>query len=223
MNTTVIIPAAGSGKRLKNKTDKPFVLINGKPLIVHTLKAVAKSKKVTDIIVVAAKEHIKKICSLVKKHDLQKIAKVVKGGKVRTDSVKNGLEHVSSDTKIVVVHDGARPCIAKDIIDRAIVEAKKNGCSCVCAKIKPTIKKVVKGRVVATVDRSLLWEAQTPQVFKKAILEKAFKAMSKTKKYTDDVSLIENTKTCIKVVESDHRNLKVTTKEDLDIAKHFLR
>lgn len=223
MNTTVIIPAAGSGKRLKSKTDKPFILINGTPLIAYTLKAVAKSKKVKDIIVVTQKKHIKKIERIIKKYDLKKISNVVKGGKIRTVSVKNGLEHVSKDTDIVAVHDGARPCIATDILDNAIDAARKNGCSCVCVKVKPTIKKVIGDKIVTTIDRDLLWEAQTPQVFKKSILEKAYKNMSPAKKYTDDVSLLENSKVYIKVVTGDYRNLKVTTKQDLDIAKHLLR
>jgi 2-C-methyl-D-erythritol 4-phosphate cytidylyltransferase len=223
MNTTVIIPAAGLGKRLKSKTDKPFVLINGKPLIAYTLQAVSKCRKVADIILVVDKKNIDKAKKIIKKYDLKKVAKIIQSGLMRTDSVENGMMEVSNKTDLIAVHDGARPFISEKIFHNAIDAAKKYNCSCVCVKVKPTIKKVVNGKIIETIDRSFLWEAQTPQVFKKSIFQKAYNKRKKDKLYTDDMSLVEGLGVSVRVVEGDYNNIKITTSEDLEQAKRMLK
>ena len=222
MKVTAIIAGAGSGKRLGHATDKPFIKIKGKPILAWTIEAVSKANLVNEIIVVVSKNNIDRTKKLINKFKLKKVVQIVVGGAKRTQSVKNGLNAVSNDTDIVAVHDGARTCIDKDTFNKAILATEKTGISCVCAKVKPTIKKVKDNILLGTIDRSNLWEAQTPQVFFKEILIEAYKKMKKNKKYTDDVSLVEDLGYKVKVVDGDHTNIKITTKEDLKIAEVFL-
>ena len=223
MKVTAIIAAGGSGKRLGLKADKPFVKIKNKPILAWTINAVSRSKLVNEIVIVVDKKHVLKTLKLVKEFKLKKVTKIVNGGIKRTDSVRNGVVCVSEDTDIIAVHDGARACIDTKTIDKAILKAKTTGISCVCVKVKPTIKEAKNNIITKTIDRSNLFEAQTPQVFKKDILVKAYNKIKKNKKYTDDVSLVEDLGCKVSVVEGSYKNVKITTKEDLKIAEVFLK
>lgn len=222
MKTVAIVPSAGKGKRLNLKREKPFIKIHGKPLIIHTLGVLEKSKHIDEIVLAVAGNRIKIYESLARKYHISKVKHIVKGGSIRAYSVQNGLKKIGN-AGIILIHDGARPCIDDKIIGESIRSAKKNGASCVCVPVKPTIKMVSGKYISKTIDRKRLWEAQTPQVFKKEIILKAFRNKKSVKDATDDAGLVEKMGGKVAIVKGSYRNIKVTTQEDLEIVGHYLK
>ncbi len=224
MRTIAIVPAAGTGKRLKASCPKPLVLINNVPLIVHTLRALDSSGCFDEIVVVTSRGLIKKMEGLVKKYRIGLVSKVVEGGSVRARSVYNGLMAIKDKkADVVLIHDGARPCIGKAVIKESIAQARRHGASCVCVPVKPTIKSVAKGFITGTPDRKVIWEAQTPQAFSKELILKAYQDKARHRSATDDSSLVEALGHRVKVVPGSYSNIKVTTAEDLIMAGLFLK
>ena len=224
MKTQIIVPTAGSGTRLKSKTPKPLVLLNGRPLFIYCLETFQSSVKIDSIILVVHPRLVDPFKRLVAKFKISKVKRIVAGGKTRCQSVQNGLKALDADTKIVAIHDGARPLISKDIVERAIKLCEKQKAVVVAVAVKPTIKKVDRktGNIIETLNRSELWEIQTPQVFDKDLLLKAHQK-NKDLNATDDSVLVEKLGVKVKVIEGDYKNIKVTTAEDLVIAKAFLK
>ena len=222
MKTQAIIPTAGSGTRLKSKTIKSLIKINGKPLFVFCLEIFEKSA-VESVILVVPKAFLKEFERHVKKYRLKKVKTIVPGGPTRSQSVKNGLAALDFDTKIVMVHDGVRPLVTVAMINRSIQLCQRHKAVIVAVPVKPTIKSVnTKSLTVKkTLPREELWEVQTPQTFDKDLLKKAHAQSQKDS--TDDALLVERLGKKIKVLPGDYQNIKVTTKEDLEILKAFLR
>jgi len=156
---------------------------------------------------------------------LNEMVTVVAGGAERQDSVANGLAAVADDVEIVLIHDGVRPFIKHDVIKRSIECARDTGACVVAMPLKETIKRVDEaGRVEETVDRSTLWGAQTPQVFRYDIIREAFDKAEREGFYgTDDTMLVERMGLSVSVVEGDYNNIKITTTEDLAIAEAIAR
>jgi 2-C-methyl-D-erythritol 4-phosphate cytidylyltransferase len=222
MKTTAIIVAGGKAKRMGGKTNKIFLLLNGIPIIIRTLKAFEKAKKIDEIIIVANKSEIAKINALVKKYKINKVKKYALSGPERFDSVKSGVNLVGNDANFIIVHDACRPLIDSKIIDQAINAAKKHGAVIVAVPVKDTIKKVLstKDYVLSTLDRKMLWLAQTPQVFRTDLIRRAFeKYKGSANEITDDAMLIEKLKSPVRIMMGSYRNIKITTKEDLEIAE----
>ncbi len=219
MRTAAIITAAGQGKRMG--MSKQFIEINGKALLEWTLAAFQKAEAVDAIVLVVNEEDIEKA----RKFKFPKIKRIVAGGKERQDSVRNGLNALPEDTEMVVIHDGARPMITGEIIKRAVSEAEKNGAVVVGVPVSDTIKKVDPKtlEIAGTVDRTELWAAQTPQVFKKELILRAFKEGAAKHKVTDDSMLAEKLGIPVKMVMGSYRNIKITTPEELGIAEKYLR
>lgn len=217
MKTVAIITAAGYGKRMGKP--KQFLELNGKPILERTIAVFERARIIDEIIVVVNEEDV----GWVKKSG--KVRQVVGGGKERQVSVFNGLKVLPGDTEIVAIHDGARPFITSEIIENAIVEAKKVGAVVVGVPVKDTIKKVSSKQlaVSSTVDRSQLWAAQTPQVFKKDIILKAYQAGKDKFQVTDDAMLVEKMGKPVKMVMGSYQNIKITTPEDLIIAEGIIR
>jgi len=222
MKVTAVVPAGGSGIRLKKRTAKPFVKINGIPLIVHTLRALAGSGTVDNVIVAVEERFIARAKRLFAKSRIKKPVTVVAGGKIRSHSVRNALAEVKNDTGIVLVHDCARPCVGKDIIADAVKAAKKYGAACVSVPVKPTIKLVRRGFIDRTLDRRLIWEAQTPQAFRRRVIVSAYRP-GRLGKATDDAVLAEGRGFRVKAVPGSYGNIKVTTAEDLVYAGQMLK
>ncbi|MBF0522687.1 MAG: 2-C-methyl-D-erythritol 4-phosphate cytidylyltransferase [Candidatus Omnitrophica bacterium] len=223
MKVEAIIAAAGVGERLKNPLPKPLVKIQGKPIFVHTLEIFEKCSLIDDIILVVHPKHLKDYRKYAKAYSLSKVKTVVAGGDCRRDSVLNGLKALDKDTDIVVVHDGVRPLVTPKIITDSIKACRKHPAVIVAVKVKPTIKRVDEQLFVeATLKRDKLWEIQTPQVFQKDILLKAYQKTS-LPEATDDASLVEEMGVKVKILEGDYRNIKITTPEDLIIAEAFLK
>ena len=226
---TAIVLAAGSGSRMKSKTKKQFMEIKGKPVIWYSLFEFEKSR-VDEIILVTGKEDID-YCKkeIVEKYNLKKIKNVVAGGSERYESVYNGLKEVTGN--IVLIHDGARPLINNEIIERSIEGTIKSDACVVGVPVKDTIKRANKeGYIIDTPNRSEIWITQTPQSFKTDLVKMAYKKMKEelekgntTLNITDDAMVVEEfTTNQVRFVQGDYKNIKVTTPEDIDIAELFI-
>lgn len=226
---TAIVLAAGSGSRMKSKTKKQFMEIKGKPVIWYSLFEFEKSR-VDEIILVTGKEDID-YCKkeIVEKYNLKKIKNVVAGGSERYESVYNGLKEVTGN--IVLIHDGARPLINNEIIERSIEGTIKSDACVIGVPVKDTIKRANKeGYIIDTPNRSELWITQTPQSFKTDLVKMAYKKMKEelekgntTLNITDDAMVVEEfTTNQVRFVQGDYKNIKVTTPEDIDIAELFI-
>lgn len=211
--------AAGKGLRLESKIPKPLARINSKPLIIYSLETLSRHHLVKDIILVVNPENSKSIIKEIKKYGIKKIEKIIQGGRRRQDSVFNGLKAVDKDTHLVLIHDAARPFIDKHTLTTLIKTAKENGAAIAGVPVKSTIKRVSgKFIVKETIKRKGLWEVQTPQVFKKDLILRAYKKFGK-QDATDDAMLVERLGEKVSVVLGSYNNIKVTTPEDLGIAK----
>ena len=216
----VVIVAAGSASRMGG-IDKVMAPLGGEPMIVHTVRAFQNCDAIASIVIVTREDLIRPISGLCR--DMGKVAAVVAGGETRQESVHLGLNALPKGTKLAAVHDGARPLISWQVIDRVVRAANTYGAAAPAVPVKDTIKVVQGGLVKETPDRSSLAAVQTPQVFDFDLLRGALrKAEEDGATVTDDCSAVERTGMKIKIVEGDERNLKVTTPMDLKIAELLL-
>ena len=215
-----VIVAAGSASRMGG-IDKVMAQLKGEPMILRTVRTFQECDAVREIVIVTREDLIIPISNLCK--DMPKVKAVVVGGKSRQESVHLGLNALSSKVKLAAVHDGARPLITWQVIDRTIRAAHTYGAAAPAIPVKDTIK-VVEGRVVKnTPDRATLFAVQTPQVFDFDLLRGALKkAEQDGAQVTDDCSAVELMGFSVKIVEGDERNIKVTTPMDLKIAEMLL-
>ena len=216
----VVVVAAGSASRMGG-IDKVMAELKGEPMIVRTVRNFQECDAVSEIVIVTREDLIVPISNLCRSMD--KVKAVVVGGKSRQESVNLGLNALSDKVKLAAVHDGARPLITWQVIDRAIRAANTYGAAAPAIPVKDTIK-VVEGRVVKnTPDRATLFAVQTPQVFDFDLLRGALKkAEQEGAQVTDDCSAVELMGFKVKIVEGDERNIKVTTSMDLKIAEMLL-
>ncbi|MGD7055020.1 2-C-methyl-D-erythritol 4-phosphate cytidylyltransferase [Sutcliffiella horikoshii] len=224
MNYQVIVLAAGQGKRMKAGKNKQFIELEGKPVIIHTLYVFEADPWCSEIKLVINEKEKDIFKELLHQYPVQKIKEMVIGGEERQDSVYNGLTSLQS-AEIVLVHDGARPFISQEVIHNLVEKASKEGAAIVGVPVKDTIKRVSKAGVVEqTVERSSLWSIQTPQAFRYPILKEAHDK-AKTENYlgTDEASLVERIHVPVHIVQGEYENFKLTTPEDLILAKAFLQ
>ena len=215
-----VIVAAGSASRMGG-IDKVVAELKGEPMILRTVRTFQECDAVSEIVIVTREDLIVPIANLCKAMD--KVKAVVVGGKSRQESVHLGLNALSNKVKLAAVHDGARPLITWQVIDRTIRAANTYGAAAPAIPVKDTIK-VVEGRAVKnTPDRATLFAVQTPQVFDFDLLRGALtKAEQEGAQVTDDCSAVELMGFTVKIVEGDERNIKVTTPMDLKIAEMLL-
>lgn len=224
MKVTAIVVAAGEGVRFKSKEKKPFAKLLRRPVLSYALVTLQRSSLIDCIVLVVDRPLIKKAERLVRKYRVNKIEQIVAGGKIRSESVRNGFGCVKDGASLVLIHDGVRPLVSNGLIMKLVAAARKYGAAISAVPVKPTIKLSKDGSFVAsTPDRRYLWEAQTPQVFKRQIIEKAYKKISPGRIFTDDSSLAELIGVKVKIVKGDYRNIKITTVEDLRIAETLLK
>ena len=228
---SAIVVAAGKGLRFKSKLPKPVAKLNSKPIIIYSLEIISKHPLISEIILVVNKENQKAIVRETRNYHIGKIFKVVTGGRRRQDSVHNGLKEVDKKADFVLIHDAARPLIDSRILSSVINEASSSGAAIVGVPVKATIKKATrpqghkvtsKAIVKETLDRNSLWEIQTPQVFDKNLILKAFDKFGKIH-VTDDAMLVEKLGRKISIVLGSYRNIKITTPEDLSLAEAILK
>ena len=220
----VIVTAAGSSRRMGG-VNKLLMPLQGKPLLVHTLTYFEKQPLVRGVVVSAPSDQRELYLGLVREHGLSKVSAVVAGGAERQDSIRNALAALHCGAEdAVAIHDGARPCLSGDLLDRLLEALNGAEGSLPMVAVKDTIKRVdEQGRVLQTLVRSELFAAQTPQVFRyAAIVEAHRKAHAEGYLGTDDCSLIEYFGGTIRAVEGDYRNLKVTTPEDIEMVGAYV-
>ncbi len=224
IRVAAVIPAAGVGKRLGTKRAKPLVRVGGKPLFLQTLIALQASFRFSDILLVAAPSEEKKIKSLLIRHGFKNI-RVVRGGATRAESVRNGVMAVSTDANWVLIHDAARPLVTKALVNRILKGLVRCPAVVPVLPVNATVKKVNSKRrmILATPDRRELFLAQTPQVFKKDLLVNRYLQLGdKALLATDEAALFDGTRTHVKIVWGDARNIKITTKDDLELAEFYM-
>lgn len=224
---TAIVLAAGQGKRMHSKIQKQFLEIGGKPVLYYSLHCFQESPLIRDIILVTREEMIS-YCEqeIVKKYGFSKVRKVTAGGKERYDSVYAGLL-CCQDTDYVYIHDGARPFITEEMVQRGYEAVKRNNACVMGMPSKDTVKLAdSSGYVKETPDRKIVWNIQTPQIFSYDLIRGAYESIRKKDMtgVTDDAMVVEQeTGTKILLVEGSYQNIKITTPEDLAIAEAFLR
>ncbi len=222
---TAVILAAGQGKRMNTTVSKQFLMLEDKPILFYSIKAFEESR-VDEIVIVCGHGQVE-YCThnIITPYGFKKVISVVEGGEERYDSVNRALLAIDN-TNYVLIHDGARPFVSSDLINEVIDNVKEYGACIVAAPVKDTIKTVSEdGWIKETPDRKLMWLAQTPQAFKYSLIKKAYKLIfeeneSDRKTVTDDAMVYERyIDQPIKVVKGDYYNIKITTPEDMTIAK----
>jgi 2-C-methyl-D-erythritol 4-phosphate cytidylyltransferase len=223
MKVGAIIAAAGAGRRMKTDRPKQLLALNGTPIIVHTISKFDACKAIDYIIVTAPRESVEEVTRLVKAAGFKKSVTVIEGGERRQDSVAMGLKHLEPATDIVAVHDGVRPFVAIADIESVVGQAERSGAAILAVPIVDTVKQAEKEFVQSTLTREHLVLAQTPQVFKTAVLKEAFDSAAKDEYYgTDESSLVERLGHPVAIVRGSERNIKITRPSDLTLARAFL-
>jgi 2-C-methyl-D-erythritol 4-phosphate cytidylyltransferase len=223
-----IVPAAGLGKRFSVSFRKPFVNLNGIPLLIHTLKRLHDVKSITEIIPVLRQQDIKRGFEMVKTYRLDKIKQIVPGGQERQDSVYNALKLLdrvdSYRESLILIHDGVRPLISSKLIEKLIKGIKGFDGVVPGIPVKETLKEVATdGIVISTVKREKFWTIQTPQIFPIEVIKKAYDRAHADGFYaTDDAALVERIGGRVKIILGNPFNIKVTTPEDFDMIKLLL-
>ena len=221
--TTAVILAAGKSTRMGGGMDKAFLSLVNKPVVAWSLLAFERCADIDRIVLVVRKDQQVAAKAVCKMFGISKLDKIVPGGKTRQESVQAGLAACDSDTRSVVVHDGARPCVTSDLISTVVKALAKNPAVTVGRRVVDTIKSCAKGGVVeSTVDRENLWAVQTPQAFQFGVLRAAYKALGKDL-VTDDCQAVEKSGQAVKIIEDMSPNFKITTPEDLQLVGQLLK
>ncbi len=223
---TAIVLAAGQGKRMGTRVQKQYLEIQGKPILYYSLAAFETSDIVDEVILVVGngqEEYCEK--EIISKYGFEKVKKIVTGGKERYHSVWNGLNQIGEEG-IVFIHDGARPFLTEDMLQRAYESALENKACVLGMPVKDTIK-ISDGANFAkeTPERKYVWQVQTPQVFEVALIKEAYTRLMQNENdaITDDAMVLEMMLGYrVKLVEGSYQNIKITTPEDLQIAETFM-
>lgn len=220
-SVVAVVPAGGVGRRMGGRRPKQYLTLAGAPIIVHTLRALARG--VDGIVVAVPADRIEATRRLVARHRVPRVLDVVAGGAERQESVCLGIAALPAETEWVVVHDAVRPFVPVDLIARVLAAAREQGAATCGLAVRETVKRVADARVTGTVEREGLWLTQTPQAFRRALLWEAHdKARRDGFLGTDDASLVERLGADVAMVAGFHKNLKITTPDDLAIARQWL-
>jgi 2-C-methyl-D-erythritol 4-phosphate cytidylyltransferase len=228
MKVSVILPAAGLGTRMGREKSgvsrKQFMLLEGAPILIHTIRKFLHCPMVTEIVVALRPEDLDWARGLVHHERPTRPVRFVEGGDTRQQSVEHALTALAPDTELVAVHDAVRPFIDTDLIEKVITEAAQTGAAIVGIVPVDTVKRVHKNKIRATLPREHLVMAQTPQVFRFELLKRAFElARDDNFSGTDEASLVERLEQVeVSVVQGTDRNIKITKPTDMDLARLFL-
>lgn len=220
---SAVIVAAGSSERMGS--DKLMMNLGEIPVLARTLKAFQDSPLVDEIVVVTRIEKLQEIADLCKSHGIEKISKVIAGGKTRTESALAGVSEVGKSAKLIAIHDGARPLVTQDLILRTVYAAAENMAAAPALRSTDTLKAVdAEGRILGTVDRESTVRIQTPQVFRADMIKGALtRAVEKNLTLTDDCAAAEMMGIRTMTVQGDEENIKITTPKDMLIAAAILK
>ena len=218
---SAVVVAAGSSTRMG--MDKLMLPLDETPVIVYTLRAVQAAPSVGEIILVTREDLIVPMSQLCQDYAISKVTKVVRGGASRTQSVRLGTLEVSGDAQVIAIHDGARPFVSAEVIERVVAQARETGAAAPALPVKDTIKVAHDGVVESTPDRACLFAVQTPQVFESSLIKAALqKALDDGLELTDDCAAVERLGMKVALTRGDERNIKLTTPEDLAVAQAIL-
>lgn len=229
---TAVIVAAGEGIRMPGLVKKQYMDLCGMPVVCHSIRAFEENDNIDSIVLVIPKggsDEAKKMCL---KYGFNKVKNITEGSDRRFKSVYNGLRTVSEDTDYVLIHDGVRPLVSRELIDRCCRYVPLTMACVAAVPINDTIKVAdTSGYASQTLDRSSLWSIQTPQTFSFPLIMKAYDSLYKTiqeygsdtSKITDDAVIVENmTNTKVRIIKGDYRNIKLTTPTDLLVARAYM-
>jgi 2-C-methyl-D-erythritol 4-phosphate cytidylyltransferase len=231
MKVSVILPAAGLGTRMgravpekAGTSRKQFMLLDGSPILLHTIRKFVSSPAVTEIVVALRADDMEWVRELLKAEKFGKPVRLVEGGDSRQESVENALATLAPGTELVAVHDAVRPFIEHSVLEKVFAEAEETGAAIVGIVPVDTVKQVHRNKIRQTIPRDRLILAQTPQVFRFDLLKGAFaKAREDNFAGTDESSLVERLDQVeVSVVPGSDRNLKITKPSDMDLARLFL-
>lgn len=222
---SAVIVAAGRGTRMGSEVKKQYLEICGIPLLARTIKVFESCENIDEIILVIDSNDII-FCKheIIDRYGFDKVKSIVSGGETRQDSVYNGLQEVDKDCEVVLIHDGARPFIKQDEIISLIEAAREYKACTIATPVKDTIKLVGQDEFIKeTLNRNTLWSVQTPQAFLyDTVLAAHRRAMKDDFNGTDDAQLVERMGISVKLVKGSYNNIKITTREDLIIAKAII-
>ena len=218
----VLIPAAGKGSRMAHSVKKPYLKLAQKPILAHTIQRFEQNSAVDAIFVIVDQADFRDCrAAVLRPYPFTKVQELVEGGETRQMSVYNGVRALSADVDFVIVHDGVRPFVTDDVIFECLTAADECGAAVAAVPVKDTIKVANESSfIVETPVRDRLWAVQTPQVFRKSLLEEAHQvAQARQLTATDDASLVEQLGFPVKLVKGSYANLKITTPIDLKVAE----
>ncbi len=220
----VIVAAAGAGKRFGGNVKKPFAQLDNRPVFIRSIELFLNRPDVCQTILAVAAEDYDVVKEKYAANIMFMGIKLVKGGGERHQSIQAALAEVDPAADLVCVHDAVRPCVLESWIDEVFAEAGKTGAAILAAPLAGTIKRVAEsGFIDETVPRRGLYEAQTPQVFNRELLQRAYGALPATDVPTDDAAVVERSGHPVRIVPTDHRNLKITLPGDMDLAAALLK
>lgn len=225
--TAAVILAGGSGSRMKseNGLTKQLMLLEGIPVLIRSAQAFENCEYIDEIVIVARKDEMQSVALLVKEYGIKKLTRIVSGGETRRLSALKGVSAISEKTKYVAIHDAARCLITPAMIGDVVSAAYANRAATAgCASVD-TVKQVdTRGYITQTLDRSMIYRAQTPQVFECNLYRAAaYSAPKNAPEATDDNMLVEQIGHAVKMVDVGEENLKITTALDLEFAKIILK
>ena len=220
-----VIVGAGEGKRMGGRGKKQFAKVGGKPVIAYTLEVFEQSPLVDHVVLVIPRDSTDWVKEeVIEAYGFKKVHGLAYGGETRQQSVFNGLKALKDKTKMVVIHDAVRPLVSETLIKRVLDASRKSGAAITGVPPRDTVKKVESGQIVGTLDRRLLWLAQTPQSFRYDIIMDAHKrAQGDRVEATDDAALVEKYGTKVVMAVGSYSNLKITSDEDMPLFEYFLR
>lgn len=222
-NCSAVVVAAGSARRMEG-IDKVLAPLGEMPVLVHTLYAFQDCPAVGEIVVVTREDLLVEVGRLCREFALDKVRKVIVGGAERIHSVQAGLREVDPEAELIAIHDGARPLVTQDVIERAVEAAARSGAAAPAIPVVDTIKRWEDGLGVETVDRSCLRAVQTPQVFEAGLIRAAIqKALEDGELLTDDCGAVERLGKKVTLTEGSRENMKITTPLDLVLGEAILQ
>lgn len=225
MRVAALVLAAGRGERFGAPIPKAFLPLDGRPLVVRAIEALAARPEVERIVPVLPAADLERFAALAPDvAGAEKLAPPVAGGAERQDSMRAGLAALPAEIEWVAVHDAARPLVRPEDVGRVLAAAARTGAALLAVPVRDTLKRVREGRVAETLARAECWAAQTPQVFRAALLREALaKAEAEGFQGTDDAQLVERLGAAVEIVAGDPANLKITWPEDLVLAEAIWR
>jgi 2-C-methyl-D-erythritol 4-phosphate cytidylyltransferase len=226
MRADAVVVAAGKGQRCVEGKKKQFLPLAGKPVLVHALDKFESCPLIRSVVLVTGQEDTAYcLKEIVERYGYRKISQIVPGGLERQESVQNGINALPADAEIVVIHDGVRPLVTREMIEESIRIAVRMQTAVFAVPVKETIKMAhPDGTVARTLDRESLWQIQTPQAFQVRVIKEALhKAAEEGFTGTDDASLVERLGVKVHLLPGSYTNIKITTPEDLMMAALFLQ